>query len=127
MSEYRTATVEARKLAELLVLACERLSASGIDHASVSFGWDSELPIEDMWKPADVPTGEVPEVIEKAEREGIVTLGAADIFIESPGFRLVLCHESDAHISGESPLVLEILATWRAQGLEPYEVVGERQ
>jgi hypothetical protein len=88
----------------------------------VSFGWDSNLPIEEMWQEQSVSIDNVIATIDESERSGISQVGKSDIFIESPGFLFTLCHEGDVHVKGSSVLVEQFARRWEALGYAPYQV-----
>ncbi|WP_124664136.1 hypothetical protein [Burkholderia sp. Bp8998] len=105
-------------------LACvsSKLTQAGIREAQVSFGWDCNLPIDEMWQDHSVKVDEILEFVCQAERTGVVEIGRGDIFVESQDFRLTLCHEGDAHVAGAADLVRETVERWEQLDYEPYEV-----
>ena len=122
MSEYRTKPLIPSLLMAELAAVCEALSNEGVELATVSFGWDSNLPIEEMWKDQQMPVKDISTFVSKSEGARVVEIGKADIFVESPGILFTLCHEGDAHVKGESPLVKQITARWQSLEYEPYEL-----
>lgn len=108
-------------LAELTEI-CAKLVAVGVERATVSFGWDSNLDIDDMWVEVEVLMTALPEYLANAERAGTIEVGRADIFIKIGDIEFTLCHESDLHVTGTSPLVAETLGRWSNLGYEPYSV-----
>ena len=86
MTEYRIKSIESSLLRAELAAACEALRQAEVKAASVSFGWDSNLPIEEMWKERSVPIDEVIAFIAESERSGVSQLGKSDVFVETPGF-----------------------------------------
>ena len=122
VTEFRTQPLESKPMLAELAAACEALGQVGITHASVSFGWDSNLPIDQMWKGQTVAVHEIAALIASSESGGVSQIGRSDIFLESAGFLFTLCHEGDLHISGDSPLVREVVSRWRALGYAPYEL-----
>lgn len=122
MTEYRTRTLARTLLLEELRFACSAMPRHEIATAAVSFGWDSNLSIEEMWKDQIMPTGEVLVFVNAAEEAGTIEVGKADVFIEGTNFIFQLCHESDAHVKGSSLLVSELVDRWKTAGYAPYEV-----
>ena len=122
MAQYRTRVLENALLLEELQAACDALRDAGLEEVAIAFGWDSNLPIEQMWQEHCVPIGEVMAFVAEAERSGISEVGASDIFVESPGFLLTLCHEGDVHVEGSSALVEQLARSWELRGYAPYEV-----
>jgi hypothetical protein len=120
--EHRTKQIERSLLLAELAAACARLADSNILEASVSFGWDSNQPIEEMWKPQIVSTLGIVAFVESSERSGIAVVGKSDIFVESKSFLLTLCHEGDVHVAGESQLVEQLIERWQLLGYEPSAV-----
>jgi hypothetical protein len=122
MHEYRTKPIDRSLLLEELAAVCEALSIANVSHVAVSFGWDSNLPTNAMWKDQTVPVNDLISFIAKSEMSGVVQIGKADIFIEAPDFLFTLCHESDAHVRGSSDLVQQFVRRWEALGYSPYKV-----
>ncbi|RVT47004.1 hypothetical protein [Rubrivivax albus] len=122
MPEFRTRPLHREVLIEELSAFCGIFAEAGITGASLSFGWDSELEIEEMWQPYEAPLKSITERVEQAEQDGIVRIGAADIFIHVGSVQLLLCHEGDLHLTGEGPVVAKLVARWHEQGLEPVQV-----
>lgn len=48
--ERRTKPINRSLLLAELAVACENLKKAGVREALVSFGWDSNLPVTEMWK-----------------------------------------------------------------------------
>lgn len=62
------------------------------------------------WSVSDLPEG------------GLLQIGMADVFVESPGILFTLCREGDVHVKGESPLVKQMHARWQSLEYESYEL-----
>ena len=122
MIDHRTHPLSRELMLAELNEICANLVAIGVESATVSFGWDSNLDIDDMWKDVDVLLTALPEYLANAEREGTIEVGKADIFIKTEDIEFTLCHESDLHVTGTSPLVAETLGRWSNLGDEPYFV-----
>jgi hypothetical protein len=122
MPEFRSRPLSRDSLLAELTAFCSECSARGHTQATLSFGWDSELEFHEMWKPYELPISDARMKVEEAEAQGIVRLGASDVFISVSGVELMLCHESDLHLKGDGPLFLAIAARWQQAGLEPSEV-----
>ena len=122
MPEFRTQPLERQPMLAELAAACEALARTGVAQVSVSFGWDSNLPIDQLWKDQVVPVHEAATAIARSEANGVTQIGQSDVFIECPGFLFTLCHEGDIHVAGESPLVQTIVTRWHALGYAPYEL-----
>ncbi len=122
MSEYRTKPVNRPLLLAELAAVCEALSSKDIGSASVSFGLDSNLSIEQMWKAQMVAVKDICSFVANSESTGIVKVGSADIFVETPGFLFTLCHEGDVHVKGDSSLVTHFVHRWDALRYDPYEI-----
>jgi hypothetical protein len=122
VTEYRTKLLENALLRAELETACGTLRSAGVSEVEVSFGWDSNLPIEEMWKERSVSIDGVAAFVSEAERSGIAQIGKSDIFLESTGFRFTLCHEGDVHVIGSSALVEQFARRWEALGYAPYPV-----
>ena len=122
MPEFRTRPLERGPLLAELAATCEALGQAGISQASVSFGWDSNLPIGEMWKEQVVPVQDIADSVATSEANGVSRIGRSDVFVELPGFLLTLCHEGDLHVAGEGPLVVAVVDRWRALGYAPYEL-----
>lgn len=71
-------------LAELGAV-CDALNALGVAEASVSFGWDSNLPIDQMWKGQRVAVQDIANFIATSGSNGISWIGRSDVFVEVPG------------------------------------------
>jgi len=122
VTEYRTKPLENALLFAELQAACDAMREADLKEISVSFGWDSNLRIEEMWQERSVSIDEVIAVVEESVRSGISQVGKSDIFVESPGFLLTLCHEGDVHVKGSSVLVEQFARRWEALGYAPYQV-----
>lgn len=122
MAEYRTKPIERSLLFAELGALCEALSGAGITEAAVSFGWDSNLAIDEMWKDQIVLVQDVYSFVVNAEALGVVMVGTADIFIEAPDFLFTLCHEGDVHVKGNSTLSRQFVHRWEALDYAPFEV-----
>ncbi len=127
MPEHRSTALTRPLLIEELRAVLDAMIRHGFPNASVSFGWDSNLDFDDMWKAEAMPTQDVLGYILLAEQNEIVEIGKADIFVEGESFRFTLCHESDAHVKGDSSLSEEILKRWRDMGYSPYEIPQKPQ
>ena len=122
MTEYRTKPLGRSLLLDELAFVCGKLKQVGTSQVAVSFGWASNLTIDELWKEAQVRVEELREYVAKAERDGTVEIAKADIFVKSENFQFTLCHEGDAHVSGISSVAHEVVQRWREMGYEPYEV-----
>jgi len=90
MTEYRTKPLNRQLLLDEVAFISCKLKHNGSTEVAVSFGWDSNLPIDELWKGASVPVEEVLEYVCPAERAGIVVVGEGDIFVESQDFCLTV-------------------------------------
>jgi hypothetical protein len=122
MLEHRTKQIDRLQLLAELEFACAGLVEAGVIEVLVCFGWDSNLPIDEMWKDQAVPTQEVVAFVKESEQSGISTVGKSDIFVRSESFGFTLCHESDAHVVGESSLVKQLVKRWRLLSYKPYAI-----
>ena len=122
MTEYRTNLLDNALLFRELQAACDAMRAADLKEVSVSFGWDSDLPIEEMWQKRSVSIDEVIAVVDNSVRSGISQIGKSDIFVESTGFLFTLCHEGDVHVKGSSVLVEQFARRWEELGYAPYQV-----
>jgi hypothetical protein len=122
MTEFRTKPLGRSLLLDELAFVCSKFEQVGTSQVAVSFGLHSNLPIDEIWKYARVRVNELSQYVVKAEQDGTVEIGKADVFIKSENFEFTLCHEGDAHVSGASSVVQALVARWRHAGYEPYEV-----
>ena len=122
MPEYRSRPASREELLGELDAFCTECSSRGHVDATLSYGWDSELEFDEMWKPHAVPIHEALAKVQRAEAQGVVSVGTADILITVSGVTLTLCHESDLHLKGDGSLFEAIFARWQSTGLEPSEV-----
>jgi hypothetical protein len=111
-------------LDELEAVAHDLLN-EGINAVSVSYGWDSNLDIDQMWQPRDVDTSSLLATLLEAEAKGLFTIGSADIFIDTKDLTIQLCHEGDVHIKGESPVAKAALRRWGKSGIFPPRTSSE--
>jgi hypothetical protein len=123
MFEYRTKQIQRDPMIAELNACCVALRQSNLDHASVCFGWASNLPIDEMWKEQNVALADIAVFIADAEISGIVKVGESDISIAIPEFTFTLCHEGDVHVEGTSVLVQEFFRRWQRLDYSPYQVV----
>lgn len=122
MTEHRTQPLNRQSLLDELAFASSKLMLAGIREAQVSFGWDCSPSIDDMWQARSVSVDGILAFVRQAEQAGIVEVGRGDIFVESHGFCVTLCHEGDAHVEGAADLVREMVERWGRLGYQPYEV-----
>jgi hypothetical protein len=120
MTEYRTKPLESVLLRAELETACCALRDAGLCDVEVGFGWDSDLPIEEMWEGRSVSIDGVVSFVTEAERSGIAQIGKSDIFLELTDFVFTLCHEGDLHVQGSSVLVEQFFRRWEALGYMPH-------
>src|SRR5262245_60616798 len=124
--KYYTRLLERSSILAELGFACTRLMQAGVNEVEFMFGWGCELPDDQLWQRQTVRTETVQALVLEAERDEKLILGDGDVFVESADFKLLLCHESDIHVEGSSPLVQEVVERWRrleilgpAAGLKP--------
>jgi len=122
MTEYRTKPLHRQSLLNELAFASSKLAQVGIQVAQVSFGWDCNLPFDELWQEHDVKVDGILEFVRQAEQRGTVGVGKGDIFVKTPGFCLTLCHEADAHVEGTTDLVGEMVERWVRLNYRPYAV-----
>lgn len=84
MTEHRTQLLNRESLLDELAFVSSKLMLAGIREAQVSFGWDCNLPIDDMWQARSVSVDGIPAFVRQAEQAGIVEVGRGDIVVESP-------------------------------------------
>jgi hypothetical protein len=122
MTEYVTQPLSRECLLNELAFVCSRLTHAGIAEVQMTFGWDCNLAIDDMWQDHTVSVGGMLEFVHRAEQDGIVEVGKGDIFVHAQDFSFMLCHEGDAHVEGEGELVSEVLERWTQLDYRPCEV-----
>jgi hypothetical protein len=127
MHEYRTKPIDRTLLLTELAAVCDALSLVHVVDVSISFGWDSNLPIDMMWKDQTVPVRDLVSFVTKGEMSGVFQVGKADVFIDAPEFVFVLGHEGDAQVKGRSDLVQQFARRWETLGYSPYEVQQRAQ
>jgi hypothetical protein len=120
--EHRTHPLSREQMLAEVSELCAKLALAGIERASVSFGWDSNIPIDEMWIDKQVAVSELASYLCKAEVTGAIQIGKSDVFIKSEEIEFVLCHESDLHVRGTHSLVAEIQRRWFNLGYEPYPI-----
>jgi hypothetical protein len=120
--EYYTRPLDRSVLLTELAAVCDALSLVNVVDVSVSFGWNSNLPIDQMWKDKIVPVKDVLSFITSSETSGVIQVGKADIFIDAPEFVFTLGHEGDAEVKGGSNMVQEFARRWETLGYSPKEV-----
>jgi hypothetical protein len=120
MTEYRTKPLSREQLFEELVYVVRALRDLGSTECNVMFGWDSHLPIDNMWKDRTTRIEDIVNYLVQSENQGTIAIGRSDVFIQASNFEFVLCHESDIHVNGDSDLVPHCLERWTSCGYEPY-------
>jgi len=125
LREYRTKPIDRSQLLAELTELCSVLERNHFSDVAVSFGWDSNIPIDSMWDKHIVDVKDVHSFIARSEQSGLVGLGSGDVFIEAPQFEFLLCHEGDVHVKGSSGLVQQFVHRWEMLGYSPYEVPHE--
>lgn len=121
MTEHITKQLNRQSLLDELAFVSSELARAGIQEAQVSFGWDCNLPFDELWQDQSVRVDEILAFVRRAEQAGTVEVGKGDIFVKTQGFCLTLCHESDAHVDGTAALVGEIVERWQRLNYQPYE------
>lgn len=86
MTEYRTTPLHRQSLLEELAFVSGKLAQAGIQVAQVSFGWDCNLPFDELWQEHDVKVDGILEFVHQAEQRGTVEVGKGDVFVKMPGF-----------------------------------------
>ncbi|MBU9579066.1 hypothetical protein KTE26_11550 [Ralstonia mannitolilytica] len=124
MIENRTKPLNRELLLQELEFVIAKLAEAGVGEVQLSFGWDCNLDIDDMWQEQSVRVDALLESVIQAEQSGIVEVGRGDIFVKTYDFELTLCHEADAHVGGAGDLVRETIVRWQQLGYEPYEVAA---
>ena len=82
MIEHRTHPLSRELMLAELTEICAKLVAAGVERAAVSFGWDSNLDIDDMWVDVEVSLMALPEYLANAESAGTIEVGkAADVVV----------------------------------------------
>lgn len=123
MPEYRSRQASRDQLLAELDAFCAECSSRGHVHATLSYGWDSELEFHEIWKPHDVQIHAVLAKVLEAEAHGVVSIGASDVLVTVSDTTVTLCHESDLHLKGDGSLFEAIIERWRSTGFEPSEVM----
>ncbi|MCC2955168.1 hypothetical protein LK542_05990 [Massilia sp. IC2-477] len=118
--EYRTQALEPAVLLEELAFFCQATAVEGNGAAIVMLGWDCNLNIEEMWQDIPMSLDAVVDFVLAAERAGTLVIGKSDVFVDSGGLQLTLCHESDVHIEGEEAAAQPFLERWTGKGFAPY-------
>lgn len=123
MVEYRTQPIESSMLLEELSSFCQVSAANGTGPAILMFGWDSNLPIDEMWQDIPLPVEDIVDYVRAAEQAGTITVGKSGIFVKADGLEITLCHEGDLHIEAEVAAAQPFLARWESKGFMPYEAL----
>lgn len=98
--EYVSAVLDREEILAYLVKLPSLLNAQGCRECEVSFGWQAELPVDELWKPHRLTLDALPGFTESAMERGIYVPGQSDFFLELPDRELEVrfCHESDIHV-----------------------------
>ena len=88
------------------------LTDLGLAECKVMYGWDCDLPIDDLWQDQVLKVTDLPASVTSSMERGIFKPGASDLFIESHDGSLSVraCHESDIHLASSSESALIALA-----------------
>ena len=88
------------------------LASLGFSECKVMYGWDCDLPIDDLWQYQHLKVVDLPAFVASSIEGGIFKPGASDLIIESPDGSLSVraCHESDIHLVSSSESALAALA-----------------
>jgi hypothetical protein len=101
----------------------------GHDRVSVTFGYGTKLPMDQLWIPKEIDTSSIGAFVDGAVRKGIFEVGGSDLHIEDRQETLEfrLCHESDIHFeSTDQGLVEQVITFWRGRGLGIQVSTGEK-
>ena len=87
-------------------------AALGFIDCVAMYGWDCNLPIDDLWQAQIVPVPALAAFIASSIEAEIFTPGASDLLIDASdgSFSVRVCHESDVHLASASAEVLIALA-----------------
>ena len=92
----------------------------GYDRVNVTFGWETKLPMNQLWIPTEIDTSSLGAFIDNAVQKGIFEFGRSDLHIEDRQEELEfrLCHESDIHFESiDKGLIERLITRWRGCGL----------
>jgi hypothetical protein len=126
MIEYRTKPLSRKQLFDELAYVIRALRDIGSTECKLMFGWDSNLPVDDMWKDMVIPIENIVSYLAQSEGQGTITVGRSDVIVNDSNLEFVLCHESDVHVSGNSDLVATLLERWASCDYAPYCLKDER-
>jgi len=122
--DSRTQPMSAALLMDELSLFCQTAAPDDAVMATVMFGWDSNLEMDDMWQDMLVPVRELASFVRAAEVAGTVSVGKSDIIVSVGKANMTLCHESDLHIEGPDEVTGPIVQRWQEQAYSPYLVLS---
>jgi hypothetical protein len=80
------------------------LRAAGAGELLVAYGFGCDCPDDRLYADVPVPAERLGEYIRESERAGFYRSGRDNLHVAAPavGVELLLCHESDIHITTES-------------------------
>ena len=127
--EVRTQPLTVDQLRERVPEISTLLRSWGYERITVMYGSESNLLMDDLWRPMEIDTLALPAWIERTQREGIFRYGRSDLHIEDlqKTLEFLLCHESDIHFaSTDQSRVQEVITLWRAKGFTLYVSPGPK-
>lgn len=88
------------------------LTRLGLHECKVMYGWDCDLPMDDLWQDHYLKVTDLSAFIASAIERGIFRPGESDLIIQAYDESLSIraCHESDVHLASTSDSVLIALA-----------------
>lgn len=120
--EVTTETVSIGQLRSIVQEIAELLESWKIGYLKIMYGYNCNLPVDELWCPEEIRVDELEGFIQRSERGGIFQFGRGDLHIEDSRetLEILLCHESDVHFrSKDQTRVEEITKLWRDKGLKP--------
>ena len=111
--EYVSARLSQDEIIAYLRVLPSIFSEIGLVECKVMYGWQCELPIDDLWQEQLLKVTEIPTFVSSSMERRIFKPGSSDLFVESSdgSLSVQLCHESDIHLTSSSESSLAALAS----------------
>jgi len=110
--DYVSAHLSRDEVVDYLATLPSVLAEMGFAECNVMYGWDCDLPIDDLWQDRIIKVSELHSFVALSIERGIFRPGASDLFVSSLDGALSIraCHESDIHLGSTSEATLAALA-----------------
>ena len=107
--EVTTETVSIGQLRSIVQEIAELLESWKIGYLKIMYGYNCNLPVDELWRPEEIRVNELEGFLQRSERSGIFNLAAAICISKIHGKRLRFCCAINRTFTSEARIKRE----WR--------------